>query len=265
MTFDRILLFGYGNLASALLEGWLAAGVDPATFSVHNPRPKPVPPGVAFGTTLPTDGFDAVVLGVKPQQLAEAALKLEPLLGPGTVLISLLAGAEIATLERLFPRAGAIVRWMSNLAAAIRQSPTALAEVGLDDLQRAAIAELAARLGPAEWLPETQFDLATALVGSGPGFVYRFIDALAAGAAELGMERAMAERLAVRMVHGAAALAASSPHGPAELTRRVASPGGTTQAGLAVLDDNGTLDRLVEACLAATRDRGRELAQTPLA
>ncbi len=259
--FNRILLFGYGTMASAMLEGWLASGLEPERFTIYNPRPKPVPAGVALTTDLPAGPFDAVVLGVKPQKLAEVAGEVEPLAGPSTVLISVLAAVNLDTLARRFPRAGGRARLMPNLAVAIGKSPNALVARGLDSAQRDALTDLAARLGSAEWLAdEAQFDLITALTGSGPGFVYRFIDALAGGAAALGMERAQADRLAAQMVNGAAALAAASPHAPGELARRVASPGGTTQRGLDVLDENSALQALVTRCLAATRDRERELA-----
>lgn len=260
--FDRILLFGYGTMASSMLEGWLASGLKPGQFTVYNPRPKPVPEGVRFTDRIPSGGFDAIVLGVKPQKLGEVAEAVEPLLGAGTVLISILAGVELATLAARFPRAAGIVRLMPNLAVALRKSPNALVALGLDESGHEAVTDLAARLGSAEWLAgEAQFDLVTALAGSGPGFVYRFIDALAAGAAALGLEPAQAERLSVQMVEGAAALAAASPYSPAELARRVASPGGMTQKGLDVLDEGQALEALLTRCLAATRDRGREMAE----
>lgn len=259
--FERILLFGYGNLASAMVEGWLASGLEPRLFTVYNPRAKPVPGGVALTTDLPDGPFDAVVLGVKPQKLAEVAGELERLVGPQTVLVSILVAVDLAALGARFPHAGAIGRLLPNLAAAIGKSPTALAARGLTGAQRDALTALAARLGTAEWFEDdAQFDLVAALTASGPGFVYRFIDALAGGAAELGMDRAQAERLAKQMVAGAAALAGDSPHAPGELARRVASPGGTTQRGLDVLDEGGALRSLLARCLTATRDRERELA-----
>lgn len=261
--FARILLFGYGTMASAMLEGWLASGLEPGLFTIYNPRPKPEPEGVAFTTGLPTGQYDAIVLGVKPQKLAEVSAEVEPLAGPGTVLVSMLAAVELDALAAHFPRAVGLARLMPNLAVAIGKSPNALVARGIDDAQREALTDLATRLGRAEWLAdEAQFDLITALTGSGPGFVYRFIDALAGGAAALGMDRAQSDRLASQMVEGAAALAARSPHSPGELARRVASPGGTTQRGLEVLDENAALQTLVTRCLAATRDRERELAAT---
>jgi pyrroline-5-carboxylate reductase len=115
-------------------------------------------------------------------------------------------------------------------------------------------------LGQPEWIEEDHFNVVTALVGSGPAFVYRFIDALGAGAAKLGLAPDQAQRLALAMVEGAAALAAQADAPPATLARRVASPGGTTEAGLAVLDADAALARLVEATLKAAAERGAELA-----
>jgi pyrroline-5-carboxylate reductase len=113
-----------------------------------------------------------------------------------------------------------------------------------------------------EWLEsEDLMDLVTALAGSGPAFVYRFIDALAAGAAGLGLPVEQAERLAVAMVEGAASLAAASEHSPGELARRVASPGGVTQVGLDILDRDESLPRLVAECLRGARDRSAEMAE----
>jgi pyrroline-5-carboxylate reductase len=151
---------------------------------------------------------------------------------------------------------------MPNLAAAIGKSPVALFAQGLDDAAKAQVTALMQPLGTPEWLAiEEQFDLVTALAGSGPAFVYRFIDALAAGAAALGLSRDQADRLALATVEGAAALAANSPHGPGELARRVASPGGTTEAGLKVLDAGHALAKLAEATLKAAANRSAEMAQ----
>ena len=256
-----ILIAGFGTMTGAMVEGWLAAGMAANTITACGPNAKPVPRGVRFVTGVPDAAFAIVLLGMKPQKLAEAAPALEPLVGARTVLVSVLAGVELASLARHFPRAGGVVRLMPNLAAALGKSPVALVAAGLDPAQRDQITDLAAMLGSAEWLAdESQFDLVTALAGSGPGFVYRFIDALAAGAKRLGLEAEQAQRLAVQMVEGAAALAAASPHAPGELARRVASPGGMTQKGLDVLDEDEALVRLVTETLRAARDRGREMA-----
>jgi len=131
-----------------------------------------------------------------------------------------------------------------------------------DAAARALTERLMTPLGQAEWLSgEEQMDLVTALAGSGPAFVYRFIDALAEGAAALGLPREQADRLALAMVEGASALAARSPYPPGELARRVASPGGVTQVGLDVLDADRRLARLAEDTLRGARDRSAEMTR----
>lgn len=245
-----------------MLAGWLRAGLEPGRFTVVDPVLAEAPAGVRLLRAVPDERFDLVVLGVKPQLLDDVVPALAPLLAGGTVLVSMLAGVELASLAARFPQARALVRVMPNLAAAIGKSPVALYGQGLDDDARAALAALMAPLGTPEWLAdEGQLDAVTALAGSGPAFVYRFIDALAAGGAALGLEPGQAQRLALAMVEGAGALAAASPDAPAELARKVTSPGGTTAAGLAVLDEDAAFARLVEATLRAARDRGAELAR----
>lgn len=262
MAQHPILLFGYGTMAAAMLDGWLAAGLSPEQFAIYNPRGKPAPAGVAFHTQVPARPFDAVVLGVKPQMLDAIVAQVEPLVGPDTLLVSILAGVELASLRQRFPRAGGVVRLMPNLAVALGKSPNALVGEGLSEARREQVAALAEMLGSAEWLAdESRFELVTALAGSGPGFAFRFIDALAEAAADLGLDRAQAGRLAVAMVEGAGALAAASPHAPAELARRVASPGGMTQRGYDVLDADRALFRLMRETLRAARDRGEEMAR----
>lgn len=257
---DTILLIGCGNMGGAMLRGWLAAGLAPARFTVVDPVLSEAPPGVELLRDLPPRRFDAILLGVKPQLLDAIAPQLLPLT-PGATVLSILAGVELASLSARFSEAGALVRIMPNLAAAIGKSPIALAGAGLDEATRTCVTELMAPLGTPEWLPEEQFDLVTALAGSGPAFVYRFIDALASAAAELGMEPAQAGRLALAMTEGAALLAAASDYSPGELADRVASPGGTTRAGLDVLDRDRALARLMLETLSAARDRSAEMAR----
>jgi pyrroline-5-carboxylate reductase len=260
---DSILLVGCGNMGGAMLAGWLASGMAPARFTVVDPVLAAAPENVTLLRALPESGsFDAILLGVKPQLLGEVAPALAPLAGGGATVLSILAGVELATLARQLPDAGALVRVMPNLAAAIGKSPIALFAQGLDAARKDEVAALMAPLGVPEWLAEEgAFDLVTALAGSGPAFVYRFIDALAAGAASLGLEPGQAQRLALATVEGAALLAAASPHSPGELARRVASPGGTTQAGLDVLDRDDALAGLVEATIKAAADRSAEMAR----
>lgn len=257
---DPILIVGCGNMGGAMLRGWLAAGIDPARFTVVDPVLAAVPDGVTLLRELPEQVGETVVLGVKPQSFAELSAQLAPRIGPSTLVLSMLAGIELASLAQALPQARGWVRVMPNLAAALGKSPLALAGRSLEPVVQDQVTALLAPLGTPEWMAEREFDLATALVGSGPAFVYRFIDALAAGGAALGFAPAQAERLALAMVEGAAQLARQSAQSPAELARMVASPGGTTEAGLKVLDAGEALEKLVAATLQAARDRGAELA-----
>lgn len=261
MSFNSILIFGCGNMGGAMLAGWLAGGLAPEHVAVVDQSERDLSPEIAQYRSIPEGkSFDLVLLGVKPQNLGEVSPVLEPVLGPDTVALSLLAGVELATLRERFPRAGGLVRVMPNLSAALGKSPIALAADGLDEAQRVDVLAFMQPLGTPEWIAESAFDLVTALAGSGPGFVYRFIDALSAGAIELGLPAEQARRLALATVEGASALAAQSPYDPGELARRVASPGGVTQAGLDTLDAGNALTRLVTDTLRAARDRSAEMA-----
>lgn len=260
-SFDSILLVGCGNMAGAMLDGWLRAGVPADRFTVADPSLREPRAGVKLLPAIPESGaYDVILLGVKPQILADVTPLVAPLAGADTVVLSILAGGELDTLAGYFPDA-ALVRIMPNLAAALGKSPIALAERGLDDAGRAAVKEFLDPLGTPEWFAESEFDLVTALAGCGPAFVYRFTDALAQAAIALGMDAGQANRLALATVEGASALAAASPHDPAELARRVASPGGATQAGLDAMDQNGDLGTVMLRTLRAARDRSAEMAQ----
>ena len=258
----KILIYGYGKMAGAMVEGWLREGVDARNITAYNPRHKDCADGVTLTTRQPDGEFDAVVLGFKPHMLGDIAPEMQALAGPNTLILSILAGVTLDQLDSAFPKAKANVRFMPNLAVALGKSPNVLAARDLSDSDRAAVTQLATSLGTAEWLAdESLFDLATALAGSGPGFVYRFIDALAEAASELGLPADMSGRLATAMVDGAGSLAADSDFSPGELADRVASPGGMTREGLNVLDDNKALKSLLLATLRATAERGTELSR----
>ena len=261
---NQLLIIGCGNMGGAMLAGWLAAGLDPARFAILDPALPEAPEGVAlYREAAEVPGtHDAVMLGFKPQQLRALAPGMQALTGEGVTVCSLLAGITRAQLAAAYPQAAGHVRVMPNLAARINKSPVILCESGLADAGRADLFALYDALGTAIWLEdESRFDLVTALAGSGPGFVYRFIDALAGAAVELGLDREVAEQLALVTVDGASALAAASDVGPGTLADRVASPGGMTREGLNVLDDRQALHHLLVATLRATRDKGAELSR----
>ncbi|MFU7527737.1 pyrroline-5-carboxylate reductase family protein [Qipengyuania sp. ASV99] len=262
----QLLIIGCGNMGGAMLAGWLASGLDPSRLAILDPALEQAPDGVALyrdpAEAQAAAAHDAVMLGFKPQQLGKLAPGIQGLTGAGICVYSLLAGITVTQLQQAFPSASAHVRVMPNLAARIGRSPVILLEEGLSEAQREGAFAQFDTLGTALWLEdESKFDLATALAGSGPGFVYRFIDALAAAASELGLEAGQATSLAVAMVDGASSLAAAADITPGELADRVASPGGMTREGMNVLDEGGALADLLTRTLIATRDRGAALAK----
>lgn len=258
MSGGTIWLIGCGNMAGAMLSRWLATGLDPARVTVIDPAVPDV--GVRVLATLPDEPApDMLMLGVKPQAVAGIASGLQGA-STGALLLSILAGTTTATLKQHFPDARGVARIMPNLPVAIGKGAVALHSVAAA-ADHNAITNLVAPLGLIEWIAdESLFDAVTALSGSGPAFLYRFIDALARGGAALGLPADQAARLAIATVEGAALSAAASLESPAALADKVASKGGSTRAGLDVLDADGALETLVAATLAAAETRNRELA-----
>lgn len=259
-----IWLIGAGNMGGAMLRGWLGAGIAAERITVIRPSGASVDGGVVvLRAPLPDSAAPAVLLlAMKPQKLDEAVPALAPLVGEGTLIVSVLAGVEVASLARRFPRHRAIVRIMPNTPVAIGKGVMLLhAAAGSDGAARDEAEALARPLGLTEWIEdEGLFGAATALSGCGPAFLFRFVDAMAKAGAALGLPEAQAARLALATVEGAAMLAAGSDETPARLADRVASPGGSTRAGLDVIDAGAALDRLMADVLAASARRDREMA-----
>jgi pyrroline-5-carboxylate reductase len=249
---SETLIFGCGNMGSAMLRGWLATGIRPAQFTIVDPSATDLPEGVYVhrAATEIDRKFDTVLLGIKPQMLETLAPEISRMLAPNALVISILAGSRSSSLESVFPGAR-IARLMPNLAAAIGKSPLGLFSDNLDEGSKEQLDSMLAPLGLPIWLNDE----------AGPAFVYRFIDALAYGGSAMGLPHDIAAKLALATVEGAAQLAAISGEGPAQLAARVTSPGGTTAAGLSVLDSDGALQKLLEATLHAARDRSVEMAK----
>lgn len=255
---NSLLMIGAGNMGGAMLTRWLDAGMAPEIVTVVSPTGRVMPDGVKVVAAIPDGPADAVILALKPQQLplVTAGLgRLHPRL-----LVSILAGVEEATLAAACP-ASAIVRAMPNLPVAIGRGVTALFSTSADEPARITATDLMAPLGFAEWIADERlFDAVTALSGCGPAFTFRFVDALARAGEALGLPADQAARLALATVEGSAALASGSDASPATLADRVASPGGSTRAGLNVLDDEEALAELLARTLTASRDRNVEMA-----
>ena len=258
----RLLMVGAGTMGGAMLRRWLDADMAPADVTVVSPSGRAMPDGVRVVPAIPAAAeatFDAIMLGLKPQQLG--TIRDGALAGHAPrLLISILAGVEEATLASLCD-AGAVIRAMPNLPVAIGKGVVALHSPAADEATRASLSVLMQPLGLVEWIAdEAQFDDVTALAGCGPGFVFRFADALAQAGAALGLPADQAARLALATLEGAAIMAADADATPAVLADRVASPGGSTRQGLNVLDRNDALVALLTETLAASARRNREMA-----
>ncbi len=250
-------------MGGAILEAWQEKGLSANQVTVIKPTQSKLPGDLQSQPDYPENETpDLVLLAMKPYQLNEVAGKLAPLVAATTTIVSVLAGTETDILGQAFPEAGIIVRLMPNMAVTVGKSPMIFLSASDSPQLRDRMGSIFGSLGDPEWLEnEDQMHLATALSGSGPAFLFRFIDALVAGAQELGMERTQAERLAVAMVDGAATLAAVSDLDPGALANQVAGRGGTTRKGLEVMDENDRANTLMKDVLEAAANRNREMAE----
>ena len=251
---------GCGNMAGAMVEGWRKAGMDLSRAIAIRPSGKPVD-GVHTVTELPDGSPALAVLGFKPQKLDEVAPGLAPKIGPQTILVSILAGVEAASLRRRFPNARAIVRAMPNLPVSQGRGVVALFSEDADAGLRESLIDLFQPLGLAIWTEhEAEFATIGSVAGAGPAYVARFIAALAKAGEKRGLEPELAAQVALETVLGTAMMGDACNVAMDEIARRVASPRGTTEAGLAVLDADGSLDRLIAETIDAAASRGAQLA-----
>jgi pyrroline-5-carboxylate reductase len=251
---------GCGNMGGAIVDGWRTAGIDLSQAVVIRPSGKPVE-GVRTVSALPDAGIPPklVVLAVKPQKLDEVVPQLKPWITSKTTIVSILAGVEAATLRERFPAAGAIVRAMPNLPVATRRGVTALYTSDADDALKQQLGDLFVALGWAMWtIDEARFASIGAVAGAGPAYVARFVAALAKAGEAQGLSPEIAATVALETVLGTAWMAATTGETMDAVAKRVASPNGTTEQGLKVLDQS--LNALVAETIAAAARRGRELA-----
>jgi pyrroline-5-carboxylate reductase len=263
-----LVLVGAGKMGGAMIEGWLALGLDPNKIAVREPQPSAeIAALAARGVRInPEAGTvtdaSVIILAVKPQVAADVAPDLRPLLRPGTVVVSVMAGKTLAFLEGALGSATAIVRSIPNTPAAIGRGITVAApNRQVDEKQRALSHTLLSSVGAVEWVTdEGLIDAATAVSGSGPAYVFLLAESLARAGAAVGLPADLAARLARATVAGSGELLHRSPLDAATLRQNVTSPAGTTAAALDVLMAADGLDPLMERAVAAATKRSRELA-----
>ncbi len=267
MSRPEVLLVGCGNMGQALLRGWLDNGWTLDEIHVVEPEEGARTAAEALGlraakTRPDVANADVVVLAVKPQQLGELLPDYRDLAEAGCLFLSIAAGKPISFYEAELGSGVAVVRGMPNTPAAIGRGMTVLvANEAVDQNQRALCESLMGAVGEVAWVAEEGLmNAVTAVSGSGPAYVFFLVECLADAGVEMGLARELADQLALATVAGAGAYASGADFDPAELRRRVTSPGGTTEAALKVLGGDGGLRELMTRAVRAATERGRGLA-----
>jgi pyrroline-5-carboxylate reductase len=268
MTMDHVaenglVLLGCGKMGSAMLQGWLAGGLPPASVWVIDPNPSDWLRGTGVNINADLPAVPAIVLvAVKPQMMGDALPVMRDRGNGATLFVSVAAGTPISAFEAALGGQTPIVRAMPNTPAAVGRGITAIignahasaAQLDLADMLLQAVGQVV-RLED-----EGQMDAVTGLSGSGPAYVFHMIECMARAGEAQGLTPDLALQLAQATVAGAGALAEAADETPAQLRQNVTSPNGTTQAGLEVLMDEDTgLPPLMARTVAAAADRSREL------
>jgi pyrroline-5-carboxylate reductase len=265
---QRLAFMGTGQMATSLASGLVRSLLKPEQISGYDPLPAARERfAAACGagariTAAPAAALDSatlIVLAVKPQVMAAALNDVRAALPPQALVVSVAAGITLQTLSAALPEGTRIVRVMPNTPCLIGRGASGLApgaSATADDINR--VTELLQTVGIVEVVSESLLDAVTGLSGSGPAYVFQFLEALADGGVRMGLPRATALRLAAQTLAGAADMQLQSGQHPAVLKDSVASPGGTTIAGLHALETGAFRAAVMDAVVAATR-RSQEL------
>ncbi len=269
MTAPQITFIGAGNMASAIIKGLLAGGFSAAQLSASCPDTAQLDTlSAEYGIATTTDNTrftasaDIVVLAVKPQIMESVCTGLRDTVQQRRpLIISIAAGLSSSRIETWLGGDLPVVRVMPNTPAQVLKGATGLfANPRVSEPQREQADRIFRAVGITEWFDdEMQLHAVTALSGSGPAYVFLFIEALEAAGVACGLPADKARRLAIQTLAGAAELAATSDLPPAELKRRVMSPGGTTEQAIRTFEAGG-FEKLVRRAVHAAWARGFELA-----
>jgi pyrroline-5-carboxylate reductase len=263
----RVVFIGAGNMGEALLAGLLHGGhLPPAQLRCSDISParrdlisRTYRVVTSDKNREMAEWADVIVLAVEPQVLDEVSEEIAPVIGASKLVVSVAAGYPIARIARHLNGVTRIVRAMPNTPSIIREGVTAMAhDAELSEEDLATARELFTAVGTVVVVAERSMDVVTGLSGSGPAYVFLMIEALADGGVKMGLPRETAQLLAAQTVAGAARLVVESQEHPAVLKDRVASPGGTTIAGLYELERGRFRATVISAVEAASR-RSAEL------
>lgn len=266
----RLGVIGMGNMGTAIVRGAVTdGGVDPRRVIVADPRDEVTARaradllvGVAVDNSAVVNRSDVVVVAVKPQLMRAVVEPLGGLIGPEHLVVSVAAGVSTASLEAWLGGSARVARVMPNTPCLIAAGASGYClGTQATESDASTVEGLFSAVGVVARVPERLMDAVTAVSGSGPAWFFRLMEALEDAAVEVGLERQTARSLVLHTALGAAKLASKADAAPARLREQVTSPGGTTAAGLASLDEAG-FGQVVREAVVAARDRGRELGES---
>lgn len=270
MSKDQHLGFiGAGNMATALIKGLIESGVyDQRNLLAADKDPDALKRiSAAFGVACHPSNIKVasessiVVIAVKPQNMEEALDEMKEAIADGHLIISIAAGIPLRMIRDIIGKDIPMIRVMPNTPALVQKGVSAMAAGELATVAHMDIARtIFGAVGETVEVEESLMDAVTALSGSGPGYVFRIMECMVEAGVGLGLKEETARNLVVQTFLGAACLSKTSDDSLAELRRKVTSPGGTTAAGLAVLEEKGLNEMIMEAVKAACA-RSRELGK----
>lgn len=263
-----ILIIGAGKMGTALIRGWVKTGLGPIT--VVEPHPSATLQAISGLTLLPAldavrdQNFRACVVALKPHILRAEAQKLADLAASGTLMVSIAAGTPLSLLQSHWGPKASVVRAMPNTPGSIARGVTAIYAAGTIAAADRAFAEaLLSAIGLTLWVEsEALLDAAMAISGCGPAYVFALVEAMTEAGIAAGLPQEAAAKLARATVTGGGALLDADMRVPAALIRDVATPGGTTEAALRVLQSEDGLTPLFKKAVKAAIVRAEELAKT---
>ncbi len=273
MSAKTLAFLGGGNMAEALIKGILkggptaGAGIDPKSVRVADPlEARRTYLADTYGVQAFAENREAmagarlVILTVKPQVIEEVLKRIQDEVKDSQIVVSVAAGVPIARIHAHLYADTKVVRAMPNTPALVGEGASAITPgPGVTPEELAEVGDLLAAVGSVVVVSEDQMDAVTGLSGSGPAYVFTVVEALADGGVKMGLPRDTAVTLAAQTVLGAARMVLSTGTHPAKLKDMVTSPGGTTSAGLHVLERSGVRGAFIGAVEAAAK-RARELA-----
>jgi pyrroline-5-carboxylate reductase len=269
MLKEKIGVIGAGKIGSAIVRGVIRARLAPRyrvmASDISEPLRQSLAKDVGIKVTADNDKVcefaDIIILAVKPQIVDTVLREIADKLGPDKLLVSVAAGVPLDRIESYLPDGCRVVRVMPNIACVVGAGASAYAggtQASAGDLETVGL--ILNSLGIAMPVEERYLDAVTGLSGSGPAYVFLFIESLADGGVQVGLSRDVSLKLALQTVYGAACMALESPKHLSALKDEVTSPGGTTIAGLYALEQRGFRGTVMDAIVSATR-RSQELGR----